>query len=44
MRCQFCGHVEDRVVDSRETQDGQVTRRRRECLGCERRFTSSRRS
>lgn len=40
MRCPFCGHVEDRVVDSRETQDGQVTRRRRECLGCERRFTT----
>ncbi len=40
MRCPFCGHVEDRVVDSRETQDGQVTRRRRECLACERRFTT----
>ncbi|MBI5070560.1 MAG: transcriptional repressor NrdR [Deltaproteobacteria bacterium] len=40
MRCPFCGHVEDRVVDSRETQDGQVTRRRRECLGCGRRFTT----
>ena len=40
MRCPFCGHVEDRVVDSRETQDGQVTRRRRECLSCERRFTT----
>jgi transcriptional repressor NrdR len=40
MRCPFCGHVEDRVVDSRETQDGQATRRRRECLGCARRFTT----
>jgi transcriptional repressor NrdR len=40
MRCPFCGHVEDRVVDSRETQDGQATRRRRECLGCQRRFTT----
>lgn len=40
MRCPFCGHLEDRVVDSREAQDGQATRRRRECLGCERRYTS----
>jgi transcriptional repressor NrdR len=40
MRCPFCGHHEDRVVDSREAQDGQATRRRRECLGCERRFTT----
>ena len=40
MRCPYCGHVEDRVVDSRETQDGQATRRRRACLSCERRFTT----
>jgi transcriptional repressor NrdR len=40
MRCPFCGHLEDRVVDSREAQDGQATRRRRECLGCTRRFTT----
>jgi transcriptional repressor NrdR len=40
MRCPFCGHLQDRVVDSREAQDGQATRRRRECLGCERRFTT----
>jgi transcriptional repressor NrdR len=40
MRCPFCGQVEDRVVDSRETQDGQATRRRRECAGCQRRFTT----
>ena len=40
MRCPFCGHLEDRVVDSREAQDGQATRRRRECLGCARRFTT----
>jgi len=40
MRCPFCGHLEDRVVDSRETQDGQATRRRRECLSCARRFTT----
>ena len=40
MRCPHCGHLEDRVVDSRETGDGQATRRRRECLGCSRRFTT----
>jgi transcriptional repressor NrdR len=40
MRCPFCGHLEDRVVDSREAQEGQATRRRRECLGCGRRFTT----
>ena len=40
MRCPYCGHLEDRVVDSREAQDGQATRRRRECLGCARRFTT----
>ncbi|GAO05096.1 transcriptional regulator NrdR [Anaeromyxobacter sp. PSR-1] len=40
MRCPYCGHLEDRVVDSRETQDGQATRRRRACLSCERRFTT----
>jgi transcriptional repressor NrdR len=40
MRCPSCGHPEDRVVDSREAQDGHVTRRRRECLGCGRRFTT----
>ncbi|HZZ86050.1 MAG TPA: transcriptional regulator NrdR [Anaeromyxobacteraceae bacterium] len=40
MRCPYCGHMEDRVVDSREAQEGQATRRRRECLGCSRRFTT----
>jgi len=40
MRCPYCGHLEDRVVDSREAGDGQATRRRRECLGCSRRFTT----
>ena len=40
MRCPYCGHLEDRVVDSREAQEGQATRRRRECLGCSRRFTT----
>lgn len=40
MRCPFCGSTEDRVVDSRESRDGDAIRRRRECLACERRFTS----
>jgi transcriptional repressor NrdR len=40
MRCPYCGHLEDRVVDSREAQEGQATRRRRECLRCDRRFTT----
>jgi len=40
MRCPFCGHIEDKVVDSREAKDGDSIRRRRECLGCSRRFTS----
>jgi transcriptional repressor NrdR len=40
MRCPYCGHVEDRVVDSREAQEGQATRRRRECAACGRRFTT----
>jgi transcriptional repressor NrdR len=40
MMCPFCGHKFDRVVDSRESREGDVTRRRRECLKCERRFTT----
>jgi transcriptional repressor NrdR len=40
MRCPFCGNAEDRVVDSRESREGDVIRRRRECVRCERRFTS----
>ncbi|HJW95192.1 MAG TPA: transcriptional regulator NrdR [Thermoanaerobaculia bacterium] len=40
MRCPFCGCTEDRVVDSRESREGDVIRRRRECVRCERRFTS----
>lgn len=40
MRCPFCGITEDKVVDSREAKDGDSIRRRRECLGCGRRFTS----
>ncbi|HDY72494.1 MAG TPA: transcriptional repressor NrdR, partial [Nitrospirae bacterium] len=40
MKCPFCGNLEDRVIDSRTGKDGDVIRRRRECLKCERRFTS----
>ena len=40
MRCPFCGHLEDKVVDSRESREGEAIRRRRECLSCSRRFTS----
>jgi transcriptional repressor NrdR len=40
MTCPFCGHIEDRVVDSREAKEGDVIRRRRECLACQRRFTT----
>jgi len=40
MRCPFCGHLEDKVVDSRESREGDAIRRRRECLKCGRRFTS----
>ena len=40
MRCPFCNHIEDKVIDSRQTKDGDVIRRRRECLKCEGRFTS----
>ena len=40
MRCPFCGATKDRVVDSRESRDHDTIRRRRECLSCERRFTS----
>lgn len=40
MRCPFCGNLEDKVVDSRETREGDAIRRRRECLACSRRFTS----
>jgi transcriptional repressor NrdR len=40
MKCPFCGHMEDRVLDSRESKEGDVTRRRRQCLDCERRFTT----
>jgi transcriptional repressor NrdR len=40
MKCPFCNHMEDKVVDSRETTGGDTIRRRRECLGCQRRFTT----
>jgi len=40
MKCPYCGFGQDRVVDSREAQEGQATRRRRECIGCGRRFTT----
>jgi transcriptional repressor NrdR len=40
MKCPFCAAVDDRVVDSRESREGEVIRRRRECTVCGRRFTS----
>jgi transcriptional repressor NrdR len=40
MKCPFCGHEEDKVVDSRAAQDGRAVRRRRECLKCKERFTT----
>lgn len=40
MKCPFCGHSADKVVDSRESKEGEAIRRRRQCLKCGRRFTS----
>jgi len=40
VKCPFCAHLGDKVVDSRESKEGEVIRRRRECLECGRRFTS----
>ena len=40
MRCPFCQHIEDRVIDSRLSKDGDLIRRRRECAQCQRRFTT----
>ena len=40
MNCPFCGHLHDKVVDSRESKEGDSIRRRRQCLSCERRFTT----
>jgi transcriptional repressor NrdR len=44
MICPFCAHKQDRVIDSRESKEGDVIRRRRECLKCARRFTTYERS
>jgi transcriptional repressor NrdR len=44
MTCPFCGFKQDRVIDSRESKEGDVIRRRRQCLECERRFTTYERS
>ena len=40
MKCPFCDELEDKVVDSRMAKEGEVIRRRRECLGCRRRYTT----
>ena len=40
MKCQFCGSIDSKVIDSRPTDDGYSIRRRRECIGCGRRFTT----
>ncbi len=40
MKCPFCGNVEDKVIDSRTSREGNAIRRRRECLKCAKRFTS----
>ena len=40
MKCPFCRKDEDKVVDSRSAEEGQVIRRRRECLGCNKRYTT----
>ncbi len=40
MKCPFCGFEEDRVIDSRPTEEGYAIRRRRECLDCKKRFTT----
>ena len=40
MKCPFCGCAEDKVIDSRTAQDGRSVRRRRECLSCNKRFTT----
>ena len=40
MKCPFCGEQESKVVDSRHSEDGLSIRRRRECMGCQRRFTT----
>jgi len=40
VKCPFCSHTDDKVVDSREARTGELIRRRRECLKCTRRFTT----
>lgn len=40
MKCPFCGYQEDKVIDSRESKEGDAIRRRRQCISCERRFTT----
>ncbi|MGE3756984.1 MAG: ATP cone domain-containing protein, partial [Pseudobdellovibrionaceae bacterium] len=40
MKCPFCGHEDDRVLDTRIQKEGSVIRRRRECLACKSRFTT----
>ena len=40
MRCPKCGHMDDKVLDSRASRDGDAVRRRRECLSCSQRFTT----
>lgn len=40
MKCPYCGHIDDKVLDSRAVRDGEGIRRRRECLECARRFTT----
>ncbi|MBD3343843.1 MAG: transcriptional repressor NrdR [Chitinivibrionales bacterium] len=40
MKCPFCGYEQDKVVDSRSSREGRAVRRRRECLKCEKRFTT----
>lgn len=40
MKCPFCSHIEDKVIDSRESKEADVIRRRRECLRCQKRYTT----
>ncbi len=40
MKCPYCGHIEDKVIDSRPTDENTVIRRRRECTNCNRRYTT----
>jgi len=40
MKCPYCGELEDKVIDSRISKDGETIRRRRECLVCQKRFTT----